>query len=187
MKRLFKFKYPKILILILAIIFSYILFKEPHIANFLLQLGKIRFIGLFIAGMLFAFGFTAPLAVGFFISYTPQNIYLATIIASLGVVASNLFIFSFIKLSFIDEFKKLERTSTIKKFAKFFGQFNGKSLGGKIRIYLAYVFIGIIIASPLPDEIGVVLLSGLTHIKKVTLAVITFILGAIGIFILLSI
>jgi len=60
-----------------------------------------------------------------------------------------------------------------------------ESINGKIRHYLIYVFIGIFIASPLPDEIGDVLLAGFTKVKPLFLAIFSFILHFIGIMVLL--
>lgn len=80
MKKWFKFQYPKLLIFILTILIAYILFKNPVIYNFLSSLGKLSYLGVFITGMLMAFGFTAPIAIGLFIVLTPQNILLASLI-----------------------------------------------------------------------------------------------------------
>jgi uncharacterized membrane protein YdjX (TVP38/TMEM64 family) len=49
-----------------------------------------------------------------------------------------------------------------------------------------YAFAGILIASPLPDEAGVIMLAGLTKIKTWALAIISIILNTIGILIMLS-
>ena len=49
-----------------------------------------------------------------------------------------------------------------------------------------YAFVGILIASPLPDEIGVIMLAGLTKINFKILAIISFILNTLGILIILS-
>jgi len=51
-----------------------------------------------------------------------------------------------------------------------------------IRHYLLYVFAGIILATPLPDEVGVSMLAGLTTIKPMKLAIIGFILHSAAIF-----
>ena len=60
-------------------------------------------------------------------------------------------------------------------------------LARKIRIYLLYTFAGIFIASPLPDEVGVTILAGLTRISQFSLALVGFTCNTIGIFILLLI
>jgi len=49
-----------------------------------------------------------------------------------------------------------------------------------------YVFAGILIATPLPDEAGVTILSGLTRINLYILGITAFILHSFMIFILLA-
>ena len=70
------------------------------------------YLGVFIAGLLFAFGFTAPFSMGFFISLNPANIWIAGIIGGLGALVSDLIIFHTIKFSFDDEFKRLRNFKT---------------------------------------------------------------------------
>lgn len=183
MKRLFKFKYPKILGLFLAIVVAYVLFNDPKIADYISHLGNWGYIGVFIAGILFSFGFTAPFAVGFFLNLSPNNILLAGIIGGLGALTADVMIFKMIKFSFEDEFLKIKKTKTLKKITEFIRT----KIGYKIEIYMLYVFAGIVIASPLPDEIGVIMLAGITKIKIMTLTIISFILNTIGITILIII
>src|SRR3989344_5720598 len=118
MKRLFKFKYPKILGLIVAIVFAYLIFRNPAVSGFVYGLGDYGYLGVFIAGILFAFGFTAPFAVGFFISLNPANIWIAGIIGGLGALMSDLIIFSTIKVSFEDEFKRLRNYKTFVRLTR---------------------------------------------------------------------
>ncbi len=180
-KRIFNFRYPKIMLLILAIILAYVIFRNPFIGDFVSHLGALSYIGIFIAGMLFAFGFTAPFAVGFFIILNPSNIWIAGIIGGLGALISDLIIFYTIKVSFEDEFKKLRNSKNFIRIIKLIK----RNINEKIRIYLMYAFAGILIASPLPDEAGVTMLAGLTKISAKSLALISFILNTLGIIILL--
>ena len=106
MKKLFKFKYPKIMILIVTIVLSYFIFRNPLISSYLSHLGNLGYLGFFIGGILFAFGFTAPFSVGLFILLNPSNIWIAGIIGGLGALISDLLIFKFIKISFEDEFNR---------------------------------------------------------------------------------
>ena len=183
MRRLFNFKYPKMLGLTIAIILAYIIFRNPVVENFISNLGVLNDIGIFIAGMFFSFGFTAPFAAGFFIVLNPQNILVAGIIGGIGAMISDLLIFKFIIISFENELKSLKKEKISKKIE---GMAN-KTIGNKIMIYLMYVFAGILIASPLPDEVGVILLAGLTKVKARVLAIVGFVLNTIGILVLLYI
>ncbi|MEK6892922.1 MAG: hypothetical protein AABX07_01845 [Nanoarchaeota archaeon] len=146
-------------------------------------MGKLSYLGIFIAGILFAFGFSTPFAAGFFIFLNPSSIWLAAILGGLGALISDLLIFKFIRVSFKNEFEQLKRTKLIKTISELIE----KSLTKKIKLYLMYTFVGILIASPLPDEIGIIMLAGVTKIKVKNLAIISFILNSLGILILLVI
>ena len=183
MKRLFRFKYPKIAVLMLSIISAYFIFRSPTLQNAVSGFGNLGYLGIFISGILFAFGFTTPLAVGFFATLQPENILLASITAGIGALAGDLTIFYAIRLSFMNEFRKLEHTKLFTSVEKEFK----RDITVKIRHYLMYIFAGFLIASPLPDEVGVTMLAGLTHIKHLPLAVLSFVLNTIGIFVILSI
>jgi hypothetical protein len=105
---------------------------------------------------------------------------LSAVIGGLGALIGDLFIFN-VKFSFKDEFLILERTLVLKEV----NYLIKTTLGKKIKMYLLYVFAGIIIASPLPDESGILMLAGLSHIKLKVLALISFIFNTLGILIML--
>lgn len=187
---LFKYKYPKLTLLVLAIVLAYLLFKNPAIANFISGLENLNYIGIFIAGLLFPFGFTAPFAVGFFVTLKPENLILCGLVGALGAAISNMLIFSIIRFSFKDEMvdleKRLKKTKPVKELEKDFNSAVG-IFGKHLKHYLLYAVVGIIIASPISDEIADIILAGMTKIRVEVLAVISFILSFIGIVILLLI
>ena len=179
--RLFNFKYPKIICLILAIVFAYVLFKNPAVSGFVSHLGSLSYLGVFVAGLLFAFGFTAPFAAGFFITLHPANIWLAGIAGGTGALIADMIIFKFIRVSFKGEVSKLKKTYVMKKT----GELIERSIGVRLKLYLMYALAGIMIASPLPDEAGVIMLAGLTKIKLGTMMKISFVLNTAGKIVLL--
>ena len=183
MKHLFKFKYLKIFWLIISIIIAYIIFSNSSVNSFVNNLGNLSYLGIFIAGMLFSFGFTSPFAAGFFIILKPSSIWIASLIGGFGALICDLIIFKIIRFSFMDEFLRLEKTYLFKRINRNFEI----KFGHKIKIYLMYAFAGIFIASPLPDEIGVIMLAGLSKIKAINLSIISIILNTLGIFVLLNI
>ena len=183
MKRLFKFKYPKILGFALIAILSYLVFSNADVQSYFSHLNNWGYFGAFIAGTLFTFGFTAPISVGIFILLNPENIWLAGILGGFGAMLGDLVIFQFIRFSFMDEFKRLEKTRPIKAASYLIDKF----LGQKIKVYLLYAFAGIIIASPLPDEAGVMMLASITRIKIEVLAIISLIANTMGILVILGI
>lgn len=175
------FDYPKLFILVFCIALAYILFRQPVVYGFLSGLNSLSYLGIFIAGMMFSFGFTAPFAVGFFITLQPSNIYFAAILGGCGALISDLTIFRFIRFSFMEEFERLKKTKTVRSVE---GMIE-RRLGLRLTNYLLYAFAGFAIASPLPDELGVIMLAGLSKIKQSVLAIISIILNSLGILVIL--
>ena len=104
-KRLVAFKYPKLFLLLLAIILSYYLFNRIEVSNFVLDISKDNYFSLFLAGIFLALGFSAPFSIGFFILLQPENLLLTALIGGLGAMTGDMLIFKTIKYSFIKEFK----------------------------------------------------------------------------------
>ena len=166
----------------LTIILAYYIFSQPAITAFFSTLGHLSYPGIFIAGLLFSFGFTTPFAIGLFIAINPSNIYLAAILGGFGALISDLLIFSIIKISFQDEFERLEKTKFFKKISNLIKN----NINAKLRFYLLYIFAGFVIASPLPDEIGVTMLAGLGHIRPLPFAILSLIFNTLGILFILN-
>ncbi len=173
--------YPKLALLVISIIVAYYLFTLPTIKTFFENLGTLGYVGIFFAGLFFSFGFTAPFAIGIFATLNPENIALAALIGGFGALLSDLLIFRFIRFSFIDEFTRLQK---IRPF-RILSTSIKNNMAEKVRLYLLYALAGFIIASPLPDEVGISMLAGLTTIQMRKLAFISFIGNTCGIFTIL--
>lgn len=180
---LLKIKYPKLFGLALTISLAYVVFSNIAVKEFVAHLNDFGYLGAFVAGLFFSFGFTSPFSAGFFITFEPKNILLAALLGGFGAMISDITIFKTIKISFMDEFLEIKKTKYFSKIRKLVY----KNIGQKFKLYLSYVFAGIIIASPLPDEVGITFLAGLSEINIGVLALIGFILNTLGIFILLLI
>lgn len=179
--KLFKFKYPKIAILLISIALAYIIFQNNQVENFITNFDELNYLGTFISGIFLAFGFTAPFSVGYLLVSQPENIFIASVIGGLGATLGDLTIFKAIKFSFMNEFNEIKKSKTFE---------NIKNIVNKrkrliIKHYLLYIFAGIFIATPLPDEIGVSMLAGLTTIKTKILLIISFILHTIAVFLII--
>ena len=175
-----QFKYPKFLLLFITFFIAYLLFYGRNYSplnDFIISTG---YFGTFLAGVMFAYGFTAaPATAILLILAKEQNIFLAGIIGGLGALVADLIIFNFIRYSFADEIKKLSKEKIVKYF-------NGK-LPSILKEYLLPVVAGFIIASPLPDEIGVSLLAAYKTISIRIFFVISYVLNTAGIFVVLAI
>lgn len=181
-KRIFSFKYPKIFFLLLAVVLAYYLFNIPNISAMVSNLNNDNYVEILLAGFFFSFGFSTPFSIGFFAVSQPTNLLLAAFIGGASAMVGDLVIFRLIKFSFLDEFNKLKKEGAVEKIRKI----AGNHIPTLMKHYLLYIFAGIVIASPLPDEIGISMLAGLTTISQKKLALMSFLFNSLGIFIILS-
>ena len=170
--------YPKFLLLFITFIIAYFIFTgrsyEP-LNTFVLSLGLF---GAFLSGIMFAYGFTAAPATALFLIMAKEHSLIAAgLIGGLGALVGDFVIFSFIRSSFSDEIDKLSQEKIIKKL-------NGHMPSGVKKLIIP-VFAGFIIASPLPDEIGVTMLAAYRHISVRMFTLISYVLNTAGIFVIL--
>jgi len=173
-------KYPKFLLLSITIAIAYLLFSGksyPPIHEFFLSLG---YIGTFVTGVLFVYSFTAaPATAVFLILAKEQNILIAGLIGGIGALAGDMLLFRFIRHSFADEVEKLSKEYIIVKLKHFAPEL--------FRKYLVPVIASIIIASPLPDEIGIAMLAAFKAISTKAFVLLSYVLNTVGIFVILAI
>ncbi|MBI4139989.1 hypothetical protein HY483_03430 [Candidatus Woesearchaeota archaeon] len=173
-------KYPKMVALLLTLVIAYIIFYDRHNSTLISSLKNIGDYGVFISGLLFSYGFTAAPATAIFLSLGEQsNIIITAMIGGLGALIADLTIFELIRTTMADELHRIEREQIFKKVKKFVPR--------TIRHYIIPVIGGLIIASPLPDELGVALIAGTKNIKPIVFSIISYVLNTIGIYILLNI
>jgi len=179
-KILSKIKYPKLLFLIFTFVIAYLMFTGQEFSpfhNFLFNLG---YFGTFLAGIFFTYGFTAaPATAILLILAGEQNILFAGFIAGFGALIGDLIIFKFIRYSFADEIEKISQEKAI-------NHLNNK-IPTLLKKYFVPILAGFIIASPLPDEIGVSLLAASRSISTKLFSALSYILNTAGIFVILLI
>ena len=177
---LLEWKYPKLMLLTVSILLAYLLFSNAAVKSSL-QSHDPGVLTLFIMGYLFSFGFSTPFSIGFFLSLPPGTPGIIALVGGFGAMLADLTIFGLIRISFKDEFNKLKSEKMIKKM-------NGmkRVIPKKVRLYLLYALAGFVIASPLPDELGVAMIAGLTKIKPNVMAGLSFLLNTAGIWIIIE-
>ncbi len=174
------FKYPKLTlfiatVLIVYFLFSGILYEPLHSA--LVYLG---YFGTFLAGVLYPYSFTsvAATAILLIIAKT-QDVLYAGLVASVGALLSDLAIFFFVKRSFGDEVQKLSKAPAVQALGRRIPQ----SIRGPLLVALASV----LIASPLPTEIGILLMTSVRKVSTRKFAVIVYVLHVSAIYVILLI
>lgn len=176
-------QYPKLLALLTTMLLSYLLFKFNFFSETVLVLNSRGYVSVFIAGLLFSYGFTAPFALGLFATVANDvNILFASFLGALGAVASDILIFQFIRTSFIDEIEKLKMTALFQRIHIAFHN----HVSDKVKRYVLLTCAGFLIASPFPDEFGVSLISGFTKISGMSFAIIAFGCDFLGILIIFA-
>ena len=178
-----KIKYPKLLLLLFTFVLAYFIFygkTYPPLHSFLFSLG---YLGVFIAGGLYAYGFTAAPATAVLLALAKEyDIFSAALVGGLGALLGDLIIFYFLRSTLNDEIRRLSRNDFIKGLNQ-----EGKELFGSFKKYVTAAFAGFFIASPLPSEIGVTMMASLKHMSVKKFAVIAYCLHTLGIMIILYI
>lgn len=176
-------QYKNLTILGIGLIVALILSKNEDFQSFLLNLGNLGYLGAFIAGCLFVSVFTvATSAVVLLVLSEKLSPLTIGLLAGLGAVLGDYLIFRYIKDNLISEIRPIYNNlggSYIKRVFKV--TFKTKYFG-----WLLPIIGAIIVASPLPDEVGISMIGFSGNLKTYQFLLVSFILNAIGIFIIVS-
>ncbi len=169
----------RLFIIFLSIILTVYLVESPSFHQFLDNANNFAFIGSFIAGIFFTSTFTvAPATVTLFILGKKHNPVLIAISGALGAMVGDNLLLKFIK----SELEKNLYAFIIPRHTRAIR----KILNTRV-FYWLIASVGIlVIASPLPDELGISILS-LIHFKIRHFLIISFIVNFLGIFLITSI
>lgn len=176
-------EYPKLLCFAASCLLAYALHHAGAFDVLAEDLNQYGYASVFLGGLLFSFGFTTPFAFALFIDIAPQTPALqGAIIAGFGAFLADLGIFHFSRLSLNDELKKLHTTSLLRGMHALL---HHKRVPEHVRSVILWSFAGLMIASPVPDEIGVTMISSIGHLRAREFAVLCFVLNTLGIFAIL--
>ena len=163
-------------LLIASLVILFFLADTSAVHSLISHIGSYGYIGAFITGIFFTSTFTiAPASVVLFHLAQEYNAFLIALSAGAGGVVGDLLIFRVLKEGIFEEFAPmLKRMRRQHLFALFRSRYF---------LWLAPFIGALIIASPLPDEIGIGLM-GLSNIKQWQFVLLTFALNTTGIFII---
>ncbi|MFH1072545.1 MAG: hypothetical protein V1743_03905, partial [Nanoarchaeota archaeon] len=143
-----RIKYPKLTILLFIFFLAYLIFTGSIFSSLFRYISSMGYLGSFLLGIFFVYGFTAPPATALLLLLAKsQNIFVTALIAGVGALVGDLVLFRFIRHSFGDEIERLKKERLVKHMYT--------KTPGFIKKYFIPVIGGFIIASPLPDEIGI--------------------------------
>lgn len=161
-----------LVLFIFGIVFVVFVLIVPGLRTIVFGIAESGPLGSFVTGMLYAIGFTAPLATAMVVDaaqVTPP--WVLALIGGLGAMMYDLLILAFVR-----------RTTKQPLFEKVRERFLGRR-----SITWTLTGIGaIVIASPLPDELGSGLL-GLSNLPQKYFIPLAFVLNGLGIFVIASI
>ncbi|MCB0070665.1 MAG: hypothetical protein KDE20_04370 [Caldilineaceae bacterium] len=174
-----RYRYKNMTYLLLGVLYAFALFRSPSFRMFLTGLGEFGYIGAFVGGMLFVSTFTFSIGTAILVTLTkslhPVEIGL---IAGMGAVAGDYLVFQFVR-----------DRGVVSEVQHFFSYVGGRHLMHLFHTkYFAWtlpVVGAIIIASPLPDELGVSLM-GISRMKPRNFLLLSLFLNSIGIFLIVS-
>ena len=162
---------------VLSVLVAIVLPKTNVLISIISATREMELIGTFIAGMFFTSIFTTAPAIATLGELAQQNSVIVTaLVGALGAVTGDLIIFRFVRDRFSKHLATLLSHSTVSKrlralfHLRFFRWFT-------------VLFGGLIIASPLPDEIGISIL-GFSKMGVKWFIPVSFIFNFIGILII---
>jgi hypothetical protein len=143
------------------------------INSIVLTTGKLQYLSSFVAGLFFTSAFTlAPASVALAEIAKTTSPYVVALWGGLGAMIGDLIMFLFIRDSLAEDISMLLKHPYYKKITAIF----------RLRLFRRWVpFLGaLVIASPLPDEIGLAMM-GLSRVSLPLMLPITFVMNFLGI------
>jgi uncharacterized membrane protein YdjX (TVP38/TMEM64 family) len=175
-------KYKNILLFLIGISLAFAVTRIPVVTSTLLHLGKLKYLGAFIGGILFVSTFTIPIGIVILITLARTlSPILLILVAGIGAVLGDLLIFKFVKQSISEEAKPI-----YEEVEKLVGKNHLKKIiHTKYFAWTLPVIGTLILVSPLPDELGVSLM-GISKLSTMKFLTIAWFSHTIGIFIVVG-
>ncbi len=163
-----------IYIIFFSILVAFVLIKTEALSGILSGAVSVKLLGSFIAGIFFTSVFTtAPAIISLGEIAQHNSIFLTAFLGACGAVLGDLVIFRFIRDRLSEHLTLLmEHTTYWKRIRALFRL--------KYFRWLTFLLGGLIISSPLPDEVAIGLL-GFSRMKTKTFILISFVFNFIGI------
>lgn len=172
--------YPKLIGLAMCMASAYVIFSTGAFHWLDTIPTSAEYLAVFIGGLLFSFGFTSPFGIGIFLELGHNvNPLYAGLLGGFGSLLSDLVIFEIMRFELFHD--ELHHIRTSRFFSWAHGVLHHERFPKKLKEILLWSFAGIVIASPLPDEFGVTLVSSITDIKARSFALLCYTFNTLGI------
>lgn len=164
-------------VFVLSLIVAWWLIKSGHLESITLSILPLRFVAEIVAGILYTSFLTSPISVAMLIVLASENNPVVTaFLAGFGAVLGDLLIVKF----FRKEAQDIDFIARQLHFQKI-----NKILHKLHLDFLTPLFGVIIVASPFPDELGLMML-GASKLKYQEIALLSYILNTAGILIIVA-
>lgn len=159
----------KAALIIVSIVLAIIILNSSIVKEFISNLGEFGLIGAFISGIFYSYSFTlAPALASMILIAEDVNLFLVAFLAAIGTTIGCYFLFRMIS-------HHIPKGSVIEKIEQ-----EEEVILKKLKYHWVLpLFVAIIFATPLPDELGVTLL-GLAKVNKHKFMALVFALSFIG-------
>ena len=173
--RKFFVKHYRALLLILLTFCSIWLWTSGTIERFVRDLGEYSYLGAFLGGFFYSYGFTSPLAIVLFVALSDNlNIPIAAVLGGFSAMVSDYLIFKNVKEQLSKPIKVNHRRVKIPK------------IKSKLFYLISLPLAAFIIGSPLPDELAAALL-GLEGFDDRAFVLMAFSFNSLGLLIIMLI
>jgi uncharacterized membrane protein YdjX (TVP38/TMEM64 family) len=166
----YEWNHYKTILIVIIVLLTTESYLTGSLQKFLENLGSYGYLGGFMSGFLFTYGVTTPFSIAaFFILAKDLNIWILTLLGTLGGLIGEYFIYSFAKKE-AGKSLRLYRNKKIKM----------PQIKSKLLRKLSPLIVAIIIATPIPDELAA-FFCGIEKYKLRDFLILTFISKFIGI------
>lgn len=168
----------KTCLFILSLSFAWWLIKSGMLDNLVHSILPLTFVAEFISGLFYTSFLTSPIAVAMLIVLaTDSNPIILALLAGAGSVVGDLIIVKILRKDLSKDLNLASHQLHIDRINKILGKF---------KLDFIVPFMGaLIIASPLPDELGLMML-GASKLKYHQIAIISYILNTAGILLIVT-
>lgn len=168
----------KTAIFIFSLSFGWFLVKSGYLHSLISSILPYQFIAEFIAGMLYTSFLTSPISVAMLLVLAGQgNPIMIALLGGLGAACGDLLLVRIFRDNYKKEVDGVSRELQLQKIDNFLKKFHLE--------FLIPLLGAIIIASPFPDEIGLLML-GISKLEYKQIAMVSFILNSAGILLIVT-
>lgn len=176
-------KYPRLLSFAASILLSYALYALGYLDWIRGLHNGESAIAFILGGVLFSFGFTAAFGFAIFVELAnTMSPITGAFLGGVGSLIADMTILLFVQEHLMEELKMLKQSWILRMIT---GALFHHRFPRWLRETILWTISIVIIASPLPDEIGVALVGSLERIDKRLFALLCLVLNAAGIWIIL--